>query len=159
MVLGYHAGDFVATPDEERVRDALRGVPAGDYVVPHAASAAAMKDPEYQRRMKEGPTAFLTVSPAGDWNMGRTLALWFLYCLIVSQFAGYITGRALGPDAYYLDVFRFAGATAFIGYSVALWQQVIWYRRSVGWALRSTLDGLIFALLTAGTFGWLWPAM
>jgi hypothetical protein len=118
-----------------------------------------MKDPEFQRKMKEGPAAFMTVAPAGDWNMGRSLGLWFVYCLIVSLFAAYIASRALGPDAYYLDVFRFAGATAFIGYSMALWQHVIWYRRSPMPALKSTFDGLIFALLTAGTFGWLWPAM
>jgi hypothetical protein len=159
MVLGYHANDFVATPDEERIRVALRDMPPGDYVVPHAASAAAMKDPEFQRKMREGPAAFMTVAPAGDWNMGRSLGLWFVYCLIVSLFAAYIASRALGPDAYYLDVFRFAGATAFIGYSMALWQHVIWYRRSAIPALKSTFDGLIFALLTAGTFGWLWPAI
>jgi hypothetical protein len=159
MVLGYHANDFVATPDEERVRDALRGVPPGDYVVPHAPNAAAMKDPVWQQKMREGPSGFLTIGPSGDWNMGRSLGLWFVFCLVVSQFAAYIAGRALGPGADYLDVFRFAGATAFIGYTVALWQGVIWYRRSVSATLKSTLDGLIYALLTAGTFGWLWPAL
>jgi hypothetical protein len=159
MVLGYHANDFVATPDEERVREALRGIPPGDYVVPHAPNAAAMKDPVWQQKMKEGPSGFLTIGPSGDWNMGRSLGLWFVYCLVVSQFAAYIAGRALGPGADYLDVFRFTGATALIGYTMALWQGVIWYRRSAKSALKSTLDGLIFALLTAGTFGWLWPAL
>jgi hypothetical protein len=49
------------------------------------------------------------------------------------------------------------GATAFLSYSLALWQLSIWYRRSWRITIGSTFDGLIYALLTAGTFGWLWP--
>lgn len=50
-----------------------------------------------------------------------------------------------------------AGVTAFAGYSLALWQNTIWYKRSVVTTLKSTLDGLVYALCTAGVFGWLWP--
>ena len=83
--------------------------------------------------------------------------MWFVYLLVVSYFAAYIASRALAPGAYYLEVFRFAGATAFIGYAVALWQMSIWYHRSWGTTIRNTIDGLIYGLLTAGVFGWLWP--
>jgi len=72
--------------------------------------------------------------------------------------AAYIAGRALEPGAHYLSVFRFAGATAFFGYAFALMQQSIWYKRAWGTTFKSTFDGLIYALLTAGTFGWLWPS-
>jgi hypothetical protein len=41
--------------------------------------------------------------------------------------------------------------------SLALYQMTIWYRRALGTTFRSTVDGLVYALLTAGTFGWLWP--
>jgi len=54
-------------------------------------------------------------------------------------------------------VFRFAGSTAFMGYSLALAQNSIWYRRNWGTTFKSMFDGLVYALLTAGTFGWLWP--
>ena len=57
----------------------------------------------------------------------------------------------------YLHVFRFAGVTAFLGYSAAIWQANIWYQRSLTTTIKSTIDGLIFAFLMAGTFGWLWP--
>jgi len=57
----------------------------------------------------------------------------------------------------YRRVFRFAGATAFIGYTAALWQMSIWYRRAWMTTIKATIDGLIYALLTAGVFGWLWP--
>jgi hypothetical protein len=93
----------------------------------------------------------------GQMEMGRNLALWFVYCVAVGAFAGYIAGRALPPGTPYLQVFRFAGATAFIAYSVALWQMSIWYRRAWTTTVKATVDGLIYAMLTAGTFGWLWP--
>jgi len=46
---------------------------------------------------------------------------------------------------------------AFLSYSLALWQGVIWYQRSVSTTIKQNFDGLVYALLTAGTFGWLWP--
>lgn len=157
MFLGYHANDFAPMPNEEVARAALRVAP-GDYAVPYAGSMAAMKTPEYTQKMQQGPIAFVTVAPPSATNMGRALMLWFLYCLVVSLFAAYIAGRALEPGANYLEVFRFAGATAFIGYTLAQWQGTIWYSRSAKTSLKNTFDGLIYALLTAGTFGWLWPA-
>jgi hypothetical protein len=75
----------------------------------------------------------------------------------VGVFAAYIAGRALTAESHYLAVFRFAGATAFAGYSLALLQHSVWYRRNWGTTLLSVFDGLVYALLTAGTFGWLWP--
>ena len=89
--------------------------------------------------------------------MGKSLLLWFVYVVVVTIFAAYIAGRALGPGTHYLLVFRFVGASAFMGYSLALPQQSIWYRRNWGTTLLSMFDGLVYALLTAGTFGWLWP--
>ncbi len=48
--------------------------------------------------------------------------------------------------------------SAFVGYSLALLQNSIWYKRNWAATLRSVFDGLVYAPLTAGTFGWLWPA-
>ena len=129
----------------------------GDYLLPCPGGAAGMKDPKYQEMVKKGPVVILTVLPAGGSNMGTNLIQWFFYCVVVSVFAAYVTGRAVAPGSSYLDAFRFAGVTAFAGYALALWQNAIWYKRSVGTTLRTSFDGLVYALLTAGTFGWLWP--
>jgi hypothetical protein len=59
--------------------------------------------------------------------------------------------------ASYLEVFRFVGATAFASYSLALWQMRIWYHRALRSTITATIDGLLYACLTAGVFGWLWP--
>jgi hypothetical protein len=99
----------------------------------------------------------LTVMPNGGTSMAKNLVLWFIYSAVVGVFAAYVTGRALPSGADYRTVFRFAGTTAFIGYAVALWQASIWYRRAWLTTIKSTVDGLIYALLTAGAFGWLWP--
>ena len=92
-----------------------------------------------------------------DIAMGSRFAQWFGYLIVVGVFAGYIAGRALPRGAHYLAVFRFAGCTAFVAYGLALWQNSIWYSRSWATTMRSTIDALIYGLLTAGVFGWLWP--
>ena len=160
MVLTYHRSDFAKLPNEDKVMDALRplSIPPGEYVLPHSSSPAEMKDPAFIDKVNKGPVAFMTVMPNGMPKMGGQLVQWFIYCVIVAIFAAYIATRALGPNPPYMSVFRFVGATAFIGYSVALWQNSIWYKRAWSSTLKSTFDGLVYALLTAGTFGWLWPA-
>jgi hypothetical protein len=132
-------------------------IPPGDYMIPRPSSRADVRSPEFVEKMRSGPVMVVTVFPAGPMSMGRNLGLWFAYCLVVSVFAAYIASRALKPEAAYLEVFRFAGATAFIGYALALWQLSIWYRRSWLTTIKATVDGFIYALLTAGVFGWLWP--
>ena len=159
MVLPYHRNDLRKLPKEEEVLNALRpfNIPPGDYAAPHAGSSEAMKQPEFLEKMKKGPIMFVTVAPSGPPSMSSSLILWFLYAVVVSLFAGYIAGRALGPGATYLCVFRFVGTAAFMGYSLGLLQHSIWYKRNWGTTLKSMFDGLLYALLTAGTFGWLWP--
>ncbi len=159
MVLRYHRTDFRKAPAEDELMEALRkiGVAPGEYMIPCAGSPEGMKDPAFVEKMKRGPVAFITVIESGPPSMGKSLALWFLYCVAVGFFAAYLSGRALAPGSHYLSVFRFAGCTAFVGYTLALWQNSIWYKRAWTTTLKSTIDGLVYAALTAGTFGWLWP--
>jgi hypothetical protein len=159
MVLTYHRNDFRRIPKEAEVMEALRPfrIPPGDYALPYGGSPAAMKDPGYVAKLNKGPVLIATVLPPGPPAMAASLLLWFLYCIVVGVFAGYVAGRALPPGAAYLEVFRFAGTTAFTGYALALLQNSIWYKRDWGTTLKSMFDGLVYALLTAGTFGWLWP--
>ena len=159
MASPWHTNDYPKVPNEDKVRDALRplAIPPGDYMVPRASSSQEMRSPEFAEKIKQGPNMVLTVIPNGPWPMGQYLTLWFLYAVVVGVFAAYVAGRALPPGAAYLSVFRFVGVTAFVGYSVALWQMSIWYRRAWSTTIKATVDGLIYALLTAGTFGWLWP--
>jgi hypothetical protein len=159
MVLPFHKGDYRKLPSEEAVMEAMRkfNIPPGDYLVPCAGSPKDMNSPAFLEKMTKGPVAMMTIRPNGRPSMAGPLVKWFVYCVVCGVFAAYIAGRALGPGAHYLAVFRFAGCTAFAAYSLALWQDTIWYGRNWATTLKSTADGLIYGMLTAGTLGWLWP--
>ena len=159
MLLTYHRSDLSKVPSEDEVMDALRpfDIPPGDYVIPYAGEAKKMSTPEFIEKTTKGPVAFVTVMPSGIPSMTSSLILWFLYSVVVGIVAAYVAGRAVGPGADYLEVFRFAGCAAFLGYAMALLQNSIWYKRNWSATLKSMFDGLIYSLLTAGTFGWLWP--
>jgi hypothetical protein len=159
MVLGYHRTDFGKVPDEDGVMDALRkfNIPPGDYQIPCPGGPEGMKSPEFIEKMKKGLVAIITVLPSGVPSIGKNLILWFLYSVVVGIIAAYIASRVLRTGAHYLDVFRYVGCTAFAGYSLALLQNSIWLGRSWSTTLKSMFDGLVYALVTAGTFGWLWP--
>src|SRR5690242_16674090 len=159
MVLPHHKSDWKKLPNEDGVMTALRGfdIPPGDYLVPRPVSPDAMKSPEFRAKMDAGPVLIMTVRPHGMGSMGRPLALWFGYLIVVGVFAAYIAGRALAPGTRFAEVFRFAGCTAFLAYSLALLQNSIWFWRNWGTTLKSVFDGLVYGLLTAAIFGWLWP--
>ena len=159
MVLPWHKNDYARLPNEDQARAALGplAIPPGDYIVPRPSSTQEMRSPEFAEKVRQGPNLVLTVLPNGRWNMGRNLAFWFLYAVVVGSFAAYIAGSALPPGAEFKQVLCFAGVTAFVGYSLALWQMSIWYRRALGTTIRATIDGLIYALLTGSVLGWLWP--
>lgn len=127
-------------------------------MIPHAASADDMKPETYRGKVERGPVALMTVmEPDAVFRMAPTLAQWFVHIALVSVFAAYLGGRLLGPGAGYIDVFRLTGTVAFACYSVALAQRSIWYKQRWATTGKSMFDGLVCALLTAGSFGWLWP--
>jgi hypothetical protein len=160
MFLPYHLSDFSGVPQEDEVMDALRPfrIPPGDYVMPHAASPDVMRSEEFRTRVETGPRAFFTVvGPETFFNMGPQLVQWFAYTLLVGVVSAYVGGRMLGPGADYIDVFRLTGTVAFASYSMALMQRSIWFKQKWSATLKSMFDGLLYALLTGGAFGWLWP--
>ena len=159
MVLTYHRSDWRTVPKQDDVMTALRpfNIPPGDYMLPCGAGPESMKDPAFVAKMNAGPVVLMTVRPNGMPSLGKPLGQWVLFSLFVTIVAAYLTGRALGPTADYLEVFRFAGTVAFAGYSFAYIPIAIWYGRSWSSTAKEIIDGLVYGLLTAGTFGWLWP--
>ncbi len=159
MVTPWHKNDYGRVPNEDQLRDLLRplAIPPGDYMVPRPSSRAEMKSSDFAEKFRQGPNLVVTVLPSGSFGIARNLVLWFLYLLVVSLFAAFVAGRALPPAAGDRQIVKFVGATAFLGYTAALWQMSIWYRRSWNTTIKSTVDGIIYALLTAAVFWWLWP--
>jgi hypothetical protein len=158
-VLPFHARDYAKMPNEDDVLEAMHtaGVPPGDYLFPYAPSPKAMQAPEMVKKLERGPLGFVTVMPTGVPTMGGQLVQWFVYCVLVGIVTAYVTGRTFGPGVDYLAIFRISGTVAFIAYSGAHPSASIWYRRSWSTTARFIVDGFLYGLLTAGTFGWLWP--
>jgi hypothetical protein len=155
----WHRSDYPKMPREAEALDALRplGIPPGDYFIPRASGMQELRSSEFKDKLSRGPVAVLTVMPNGQIHMGRNMAQWFVFLIVVGIFSAYVAGRTLPSGTAYLRVFQIVGATAFMGYALALCELSIWYRRSWSLTLKSVFDGLIYAALTAGTFGWLWP--
>lgn len=159
MALKYHRSDYRPLPDEEAARAVLgkQDLRPGLYIVPYARDMKALQQPDMVRKHEEGPVAFITVIPKGPVRMGGYLAQWFLFSVGISVFVAYLTGRVLPPGTEYLQVFRIAGTAAWLGYGGAVVWSGIW--KGVPWSTvaKDLFDGLVYALLTAGSFGACWP--
>lgn len=160
MALPHHRDDFAGVPDEDAVREALSGpdVTPGQYRVPHAPDREAWEGDEMQRKLEEGPVAFLTVVPDGRPSMAKQFVQWFVYAAAVSAVAGYVAAATLPAGAGYLEVFRVTGTVAWVAYGWAYLGDSVWFGRPWGFSAKMVLDALLYGLLTAGVFGWLWPA-
>jgi hypothetical protein len=160
MFTPWHAGDFSRLPDEDAVLSALRpfNLAPGAYAAPRPKDMKDMGSPEYKQKSERGPVVMLTVMRNGQTGMGQQLVLWFVYTVAISFFAGWVTSKAAGMATDRTIVFKFVAAIAFGAYTMGLWQMAIWYRRSWLVTFKSTIDGLLYALLTAAAFTWLWPS-
>jgi len=159
MALPIHKSDYRKLLDEDKVTDALRSTgvtPGRVYVFPYC-TMKEMKSPEVQEKFKRGPIGFITIRPSGAPAMGKFLVQWFLYCIVVGIVAACVAGSTLMPGTEYKRVFHVAGIVAFAGYALALIQNAIWKGEMWGVTIKHLIDGLIYGLLTAGTFAWLWP--
>jgi len=159
MLIPIHKGDYRQLPDEEKVTDVLRaaGVTSGRMYTFPFCTHRDMKSPAVIEKFKRGPVGHVIIRPNGAPGLGKYLIQWFLFCIVVSVFAAYLTGRTRPAGTDYLDVFRVAGCSAFMAYGLGQLQDSIWKGQTWGVTLKHVLDGLIYGLLTAGTFGWLWP--
>lgn len=159
MVLPHHKSDWKSLPDEAGVLAAMRraGVGPGMYFFPFCPDMKQMNSPEYLKKQEDGPCGIMTVRPSGRVNMGSHLAKQFGYHLVVSIFIAYLAGRTLGQGTEYLRVFQVSGTAAVLAYAGAVVPSAIWYGQSFRFTLNQIFDGVVWGLVTAGSFGWLWP--
>jgi hypothetical protein len=159
MLIPIHRGDYRQLPDEEKISEALRSAnvtPGRAYHFPFTTHKE-MKSPATIEKFKRGPVGLLVIRPSGAPGLGKYLAQWFVFCLVVSFMTAYLTGRTRFPGTNYLEVFRVAGCAAFLAYGLGQLQDSIWKGQTWGVTAKHVIDGLVYGLLTAGTFGWLWP--
>lgn len=158
-VLPHHKSDYKSLPNEEAALGALKpqNLAPGQYNIPHLASRDALKQPEVRKKFEDGPSGFLTVLPRGVPAMGKNMVLSFIYYILVGIVVAYIASRTLSMGAEYLAVFRITGTVAWLAYGAAVVQDAIWFGKPWSSTVKQLIDALIYGLLTAGVFGWLWP--
>lgn len=158
MALPYHRGDYRKVPDEDAVTASMRtsGLSRGLYVFP-LCTHKEMNSPAAIEKYNRGPVGMMIVFPNGRPFIPKFLALWFGYCLIIAFFVAYLAAHTIAPGTDYLAVFRVVGTAGFLALGLGPLANVVWKGYPWGFVLKEVIDGLIYALLMAGTFGWLWP--
>ncbi len=160
MVVPIHKNDYTKLPGEEQVLEAMRNqnVQPGNYVFPCPASMKDMGSPEMKEKYDNGPVGFMMVLPLGPPAINKSLIQWFLYALLIGVFVAYIAAATISGEASYLAVFRVTGSVAILVYAIGQIPESIWKGQKWSTTGKHIFDGVIYGLVTAGTFGWLWPA-
>lgn len=159
MVIQWHKGDYKGLANEDEVRGAIRkgNPPPALYVFPYCSDMKKMAEPDMQKKYAEGPVGVLTILRTGAPSMGPMLGKWFVYNLFISLVVACLAARVLPPGSEYLVVFKAVGLATWLGYAGATPSHSIWMGRPWSIAFKDMVDALIYAAVTAGTFGWLWP--
>jgi hypothetical protein len=158
MMLPYHKSDYQKLPDEDKLLPVLRsaGLKRGLYVFPFCTQKE-MKSPAMIEKYTQGPVGMLTILPSGPPAMPKFLGLWFAYCLVIGLVVAHLAAHTVYPFPTYRHVFRIVGESAFLAYGLGNLSNSIWKGQTWSMTIKEVIDGLIYALLTAGTFAWLWP--
>lgn len=159
MVLKFwHTPDYAGLSNEDAVSAALRqgNAGAGMYIVPYC-KPETMKEPAVQERLRQGPNGLLVLRSPGPMNLGGFLGQWFVFCLVVSLLAALLGVHTMGAGTPYKHVFGVIGLATFLAYGLGTVPNAIWWGHPWKSQIKHAVDGAIYAALTAGTFGWLWP--
>ena len=158
MVLAWHAAHYNPVPDEPAARAALKGLPPGQYIVPHCVDPKQMADPEMARRFEEGPVLTIWSRAPGGMKRGPFLGQWIVYVLVVTAIVAYLARASTPAGSDFLHVLQIVGTTSWLAYA---WQgpaDSIWKGRPWGSTMRTSVEGLLYAVVTGAIFAWQWPA-
>lgn len=161
MCTPLHKGDYSRLPGEDAILESMRkeGVGRGGYMFPYAGSMKEMGSPEMLAKHNKGPVGFLTIVPNGPMNMGKGLAQWFVFCVVVTAFTAFVANRGIDGSAVFDDVVATTLPTSLLGFALSNVTDSIWKGASWRVTAKFMLDGTVYAVVTAATFGWLWPVL
>jgi len=159
-VMPWHKTDFGNVPDDETFLNAIRqlNIPPGDYCVPSPRLPDGSRNPDFVEKWAKGPSATMTVIPPSD-NMGRYMAQWFAFTLLVAAIAGWVTCTIVERTNDHHAVFHYSAIITFLSYSLGAWPLSIWYHRKWSTAFKSAFDAILYGVATGLVFSWLWPKM
>lgn len=159
MLIPIHKSDCRKLPNEGELLGAMRnqGLTPGQYVFPCPGTMKEMCSPEMIEKYKQGPVGIMTIMPGGSPRIGRSLILWFLYSILVGIFVAYVAKLGLTFGADPRAVFRVTGTVAVLAYAVSYIPDSIWKGHTWSSTLKYIFDGVVYGLVTAFVFAWLWP--
>lgn len=155
MLFKWHNRDYRKLPNEDAVRAAINaGQPApGLYVLPHYLDAKECSTEEAQAKFREGPVGKLTLRAPGAMSIGPMLLQWFVLNLVVAFVAACMSVGAMSPH----HAAHTAGLATLLAYGAGAVSEAIWMGKPWAATLKDLLDALIYAVVTAAIFMWLWP--
>lgn len=155
----HHKKEWPPAPGQDALIKVLRdtGVQAGSYMFPHADRANKVEFEAAMKRWAEGPAGVLFIFPRGPMGMGKMLGQQLVYFLIVNVMLAYVGHHARLDGQPYLRVFQVIGAVGFMAHWLGSMPESIWFGRPWKNLWLQGVDGLLYALLSAGTFAAMWP--
>ncbi|MEP7157640.1 MAG: hypothetical protein ABI905_17790 [Betaproteobacteria bacterium] len=160
MVFKWHNSDYKKLSNEDDVRAVVRAVspPPGQYVIPHCEHGPEMGSEAMQQKFREGPVAFMTVKANGMPNMGTYLGGWFVFVLVVAALAGCLAMCALPAGKEHAQrAGHLVGMISFLTYFGGSVQMAIWMGKPWSTVFKDLLDSVIYGVISALVFWWLWP--
>src|SRR5437867_3419973 len=151
----WHRRDYGKLAEEGRVLDALSAAKSGQYILPFVNWGKL--PPAEREEMAKRPMALLLVRNPAKFSFPAALVAWIVDLLVINILIAYIPAVTLRPGTPYLEVFRIVGTAGILAYSFNSVSDSIWYGKPWPVTAKVFVDGITYGLLTAGTFGWLWP--
>ena len=160
MALPHHRSDYSRLPDEDGTLSVLGGqdIKPGLYNFPHCKGWDELKDETVKKKFEDGPIGFLTILPSGIPAMGKNMLQMISYFVVTGIFIAYVVSLSHRAGADYMSVFRTTSTVAWLAYGFGAIPDSVWYGKPWSNTFKNLADTLFYALVTAGMYGWLWPA-
>lgn len=160
MILPYHKKDIQFLPNEGELTSKVSemNIKPGLYMFPNCQDAKDMKSEEFRAKWNAGPWGMITVQGQQP-NFPMNLLKTFLAYLFITIFVAYIAGVALPKGAEYMQVFQVIGAAAVLGHCMGGLAGDFFLGKPTRFIITGFVDGVIFAMITAGVIASMWPAL
>lgn len=158
MLLPHHKADIRFMPNEDAFTGAIGplNIQPGLYMYPNCQDPKDFKSEDFKKRFEQGPWGVITVfpkQPSFAMNLLRT----YLSYLAITAVIAYIASLGLGRDAAYMQVFQISASAGILGYCMGGLANDFFLGKPTRFIITSFIDGIFFALITAGIFASMWP--
>ncbi len=160
MLLPHHRNDWSKASDEGKLLSEIKaqGIGPGIYFLPHHGGGQNRNNPEFQEALRTGSAVFMQIWPGKRvLNMSTSLVQTFLFYLCVSTAVALLATQVLPIGTAYMTVFRVTAIAASLAYAAGHIPKAIHWGYTWSMVLKEVFDGILYGLVTAGVFGWLWP--